>query len=295
VSVQGLSIRDVARRTGVEPPTLRMWEERHGFPDPERLPSGHRRYSERDIELIQAVVRNRDAGLRLRAAIDSARRVEGAVSRNLVPGSVHAGLRSRRPYLVPYGVPKRTLTALSHAIEDECLMSARHGLLFGSFQRERFYRRSEPRWRELAQTADHAYVLADFSVAAEPDDGPAEVPIGSGDPVAREWSVICEAPGFAAMLSAWERPGNEACGDGERCFELIWSVDAGVVREAARVAGGIVQRAAPDLAEGLEERLEQPLEPPSPNYELVTRLTNRMVAYVVGGEEPTWLPAPHSS
>lgn len=289
---KSLSIRDVARRTGVEPPTLRMWEERHGFPDPERLPSGHRRYSERDVELVAAVVRHRAAGLRLRAAIDSARRVERAVPRSIAAASIHAGLRSRRPYLIPYGVPKRTLLALSHAIEDEWLMSAQHGLLFASFQRERFYRESEARWRQLARTADHAFVLADFSKAPASGEKPLEIAVGGDDPMAREWSVICEAPGFAAMLSAWERPCED---DAERCFELIWSVDAGVVREAAQVAAGIVQRAAPNAVNGLEERLGQPLEPPSPDYELVTRLTNRMIAYVVGGEEPTWLPAPHSS
>lgn len=293
MSAAALSIRDVSRRTGVEPPTLRMWEERHGFPEPERLPSGHRRYSERDVELIHSVVRHRTAGLRLSAAIDSARRVGGAVPRRLASESIHAGLRSRRPYLVPYTVPKRTLLALSHAIEDECLMSARDGLLFGSFQRERFYRHSESRWRQLAQTADYAFVIADFDEPADPEDGPAEVPIDLHDPVAREWSVICEATGFAAMLSAWERPGID---EGvERQFELIWSVDADVVREAADVASGIVERAAPGLTDGLSEHLEQPLAPPSPNYELVTRLTNRMVAYVVGGEEPTWLPAPHAA
>ena len=56
VSSEGLTIRDVARRTGVESATLRMWEQRYGFPEPERLPSGHRRYSNLDVELIGQVV-----------------------------------------------------------------------------------------------------------------------------------------------------------------------------------------------------------------------------------------------
>jgi len=34
----------VSRRTGVGEHTLRAWERRFGFPDPVRLPSGHRRY-----------------------------------------------------------------------------------------------------------------------------------------------------------------------------------------------------------------------------------------------------------
>ena len=34
----------VTRRTGIGEHTLRAWERRFGFPDPVRLPSGHRRY-----------------------------------------------------------------------------------------------------------------------------------------------------------------------------------------------------------------------------------------------------------
>jgi DNA-binding transcriptional MerR regulator len=73
VSSEGLTIRDVARRTGVESATLRMWEQRHGFPEPERLPSGHRRYSNLDVELIGQVVRDRESGLSLTPCAASAR------------------------------------------------------------------------------------------------------------------------------------------------------------------------------------------------------------------------------
>ena len=43
-----LTIGELAERTGLSPTTLRMWEQRHGFPTPVRLPSGHRRYEESD-------------------------------------------------------------------------------------------------------------------------------------------------------------------------------------------------------------------------------------------------------
>ena len=46
-----------------------MWERRYGFPAPERLASGHRRYSERDIELVRRWPR-RAAGLSLQVAIE---------------------------------------------------------------------------------------------------------------------------------------------------------------------------------------------------------------------------------
>ena len=53
----GLAIGELVERTGVSEGTLRMWERRHGFPVPERLSSGHRRYSESDVELVNSVLR----------------------------------------------------------------------------------------------------------------------------------------------------------------------------------------------------------------------------------------------
>ena len=51
-----------------------MWERRHGFPEPERLPKGHRRYSKRDIELVRRVASERAAGVSLPLAIERATR-----------------------------------------------------------------------------------------------------------------------------------------------------------------------------------------------------------------------------
>ena len=51
-----LKIKDVAERTGVAAATIRMWEQRYGFPAPQRTASGYRQYSERDVEAIRTVV-----------------------------------------------------------------------------------------------------------------------------------------------------------------------------------------------------------------------------------------------
>lgn len=51
-----LPIREVARRTGVNPVTLRAWERRYGLVVPQRTPKGHRLYSEAQIERIQAIL-----------------------------------------------------------------------------------------------------------------------------------------------------------------------------------------------------------------------------------------------
>ena len=87
----GLTTTQLSERTGVPAATLRMWEARHGFPVPARLPGGHRRYSETDVELVRAVIRQREQGLSLAAAIaPRAGRVRPSRHRSS-PGSRSAG------------------------------------------------------------------------------------------------------------------------------------------------------------------------------------------------------------
>jgi DNA-binding transcriptional MerR regulator len=158
-----LSTAQLASRTGLPAGTLRMWESRHGFPAPARLPGGHRRYSERDVESVVEVLRLRQQGLSLPAAIERVRRQEP------IDSSVFAALRRRRPDVAPSILSKRAIRPISHAIEDEYLAQAKRGLVFGTFQRERFYRVAERRWRELARTADLAVAVADFTDVRQPD------------------------------------------------------------------------------------------------------------------------------
>ncbi len=287
-------MREVCAQTGVEAPTLRMWEQRHGFPNPRRLPSGHRRYSPRDVELITRVVREREKGLELRAAIEKARRwSKTAPATAGGEDSIFAGLRRLHPHLESHLLPKRTLVAVSQAIEDECGAGAEKAILFATFQQERFYRRAQARWRDLAGPARFAAVLADFEQLRDPPDGPVEVPIDPADPIGREWSVICDAPSFAACLSAWERPGQDEVDDMSRDFETFWSVEPALVREASRTFCSIMGRAAPEVGERMRPALEEPIDEQAGDRATLTSLTNRMVAYVSGLTPP--LPAPHPS
>jgi len=285
-----LTPREVARRTGLSPATLRMWEQRYGFPCPERLPSGHRRYPPAEVERLEEVQRERGAGRSLPAAIEL---VLGASPSP--EDSIFAGLRRRRPDLIPYVLAKRTLVALSHAIEDECCARAQRPLMVGAFQEERFYRHAEPRWRELSRTAEVAVAMADFPRLSRHDDAPWEVPLQRDDPVGREWSLICDGDDYAACLSAWERPGQEDVADGARVFETIWTVEPRLVREAARVSAGLVAKSAPELGDVLSRRLaERPLAESTDRVGEVTALTSRMVAYLAQDGEAVRLRAPHS-
>ena len=266
-----LSIGELAARTGVSVAALRMWEARHGFPVPQRLPGGHRRYAESDVEIVRAALRARESGLSLTAALDRAR----ATGR---PASIYAGLRRERPELRPMTFPKRTLVALAHAFEDEACSRAERPLLFGAFQHERFYRAAERRWREFAVAAELAIVFADFPRPRHVPGEPVEIPVDRAEPLAREWSIVCDGPGFAACLAAWEVPEASRPAEGRRRFEMIWTTDPGAVRAAALIAWRLARAALAGLPESAAA-LERPPADPADAARRAADLANRMLAY----------------
>lgn len=270
---EGLTIREVAARSGVPAGTLRMWEERYGFPKPQRLPSGHRRFSDEQVDAVRAVVAARESGLSLPAAIE---RVTGGAQERRE--SLYAMLRMRRPELAPERVPKPRMVALSHAIEDECLMRAHAPVLIGSFQRERFFRVEEKRWSGFAQTAAAAVAFADFETDAR--SNPMKVHVDRSHQLNREWAIVCLAPGASAALTGWEPPGQDDVADSKRVFEAIWTVDPELVYEAADVAASLAERADPRIGARLRDALGPRPAPSGPDVRGVAALARRMVAYV---------------
>jgi DICT domain-containing protein len=266
-------MRDVVEQTGVAEATLRAWETRYGFPEPRRLESGHRRYADSDVELVKHVARLRDAGLPMPAAIEQARHGQ-AVS----PRSVFAALRRRRPDLQVAVLPKRSLVALSHAIEDESAAGARDLLLFGAFQRVRHYRPSAGRWRELARAAEQAFVFADFSAVRR--SRPLEIPIRERDPLEREWVVVCDSSERGACLVGWEPPGQDPAEDINRLFETVWTTDRESARYAARICCELARDDARDEVEAIAERLAQPIARSADDLRDAESLTQRMIAYL---------------
>ena len=272
-----LSIGDVVKATGLGEATLRAWERRYGFPQPQREPSGHRRYGAEEVERILRVLAERERGIALPVAIERARAAATGVS------SLFAQLRERRPDLQPMTVRKRHLTPLARAIEEESAARAERPLLIGSFQRERFYRQSESRWRELSRGAASAFVFANFERLREPADGPAELPVDRSHPVSREWALVCVAPEHGACMVAWEPPGRMRPGDA-REFELLLSVEPAVVREAAEVGAALAAPIAPDLAEGSRAYLEELAAPrPESQLRLSSSITARLLSSLGGG------------
>jgi DNA-binding transcriptional MerR regulator len=276
-----LTIGDLAQRTGLSPATLRMWEQRHGFPVPRRLESGHRRYLESDVRAVSDVVRRRDSGVRLDVAIaDTLARVE--------PGSpsVYAELRRKHPHLPVQRLHKRTLLALSWAIEDEFCAKAERATIFGAFQQERYYAAARSRWHELALVSRSAFAFAQFdeppgfAEPARPGRGPVLVPLPAEEPLAREWAVICDSVELPAALTAWELPGQLDVPERERVFESMLTVDPVAVRDAARVCAGVAERAgAPEAAPALYALADQP-RAGAADLASVSAMLGRVLSYV---------------
>jgi DICT domain-containing protein len=277
--MSSLAIKDVAEQTGIAAGTIRMWEQRYGFPEPARTASGYRKYSEDDVETLRRVLAYKHRGLSVPAAIERAREIGAMTDRP----SIYAAVAAAEPNVRPQVLRKSTLIALSRAIEHEVIARAAAPVVFGAFQKDPFYRDVEPRYRRMTQLADAAVVFADFAELRRPEGGPVEVPIAPADALGNEWAVIVDAPGYAACLLAWEQPGVTEPGDDrdlDRRFECLWTIDPGTTRRAAHVAARLAARADEQLGEELEAVLrDRPMavEEPAP---ALTALTNRALAYV---------------
>ena len=269
-----LSIGELARRTGIGVSTLRAWETRHGFPVAQRLRSGHRRYSEQDLEAVLTVERERRAGSTLDAALTRAR---GRVGLQL--SSIFATLSSALPHVAPVVLSKRTMLAVSRAIEDEAATRAEHSLFIGAFQEPRFWRSSSERWAPLIGGSDAAAVLGSFRNSRRRAHV-FEVAVPSGTPVLREWAVVCDSPAFSTCLVGIEQLGARPTADSSRRFEALWTVEPQAVREAARTAFALAGHHYEEVGAAIGSRLQEPAHATYDAVRVATSVTNRIVAYM---------------
>jgi DICT domain-containing protein/signal transduction histidine kinase len=167
---------------------------------------------------------------------------------------------------------KSSLTALSHAMEDQVMAGDEPCLIIASFQRERFYRQEAHRYQRIAEKSDQVYVLAapetDFgnhsssyeTIAFDPKDG-----------LSQEWHLVVVGEQYAASLICREHPqSSEQVAhpplvpiDQSRRFEGIWTFDRTITCVAARLCLQRIRRYRPDLkakiakALALVDRAEQ--------------------------------------
>lgn len=160
--------------------------------------------------------------------------------------SVFAELRRRHPRVAPQVLSKPSLVALSHAIEDECCARAAQPLLFGGFQHEQHLRSSAARWAELAGMARRRRCVRRAFPPRSANVRQAGPGRSAPDaPLTREWLVVCDAVELPACMAAVPLPGQGPRSEHGRRFEMLWSVDPRVVRDASRVAQSLADEYAP--------------------------------------------------
>lgn len=180
--------------------------------------------------------------------------------------SVLSDLLKSLPYLRPQLYFKASLTALSHAMEDQVLAGTlAQPLVIASFQRERFYRQEAHRYQRLALRSNQIYVLSapetDFpnsseqyeKIAFEPKDG-----------LSQEWHLVVIADNYATCLVCRESLGSIAKNkqlpelspsldmDTARRFEGIWTSERGVSLKAAELLLDRILVYRPELASKIE-------------------------------------------
>src|SRR3954454_3720848 len=92
-----LAIKDLAEQTGVAAGTIRMWEQRYGFPESARTAGGYRGYTEADVAALRRVVAYRSRGLSAPAAPARPGSVEPTADRPSIFAALAAGDAPVRP------------------------------------------------------------------------------------------------------------------------------------------------------------------------------------------------------
>lgn len=182
--------------------------------------------------------------------------------------SVLDELLKRSPQLRPQLYFKSSLTALSHAMEDQVLAggAAQSPLVIASFQRERFYRQEANRYGRIAALTQQVYVLAapETSFTSESREYEA-IAFDSSDQLSQEWHLIVIAQKYAACLVCQERqniapeqvttdlPADQPAMDQTRRFEGVWTFDRQVSYHAADILLDRILLYRPELRQKIEQ------------------------------------------
>ena len=116
------------------------------------------------------------------------------------PASIVEELFEALPTLRSQMYFKTSLTALSHAMEDQVLAGAdQPPLIIASFQQERFYRQEAHRYERIGQLSDQVYVLSAAETKfSETVDGYEKISFDSEDALTEEWHLVVVGKHYSA-------------------------------------------------------------------------------------------------
>lgn len=182
--------------------------------------------------------------------------------------SVLEELLHRSPQLRAQLYFKSSLTALSHAMEDQVLAGgATPRLVIASFQRERFYRQEAHRYERIAALTSHVYVMAapetSFTNASREYE---TIAFDSADQLSHEWHLVVMGENYSACLICHERQSAPDAGeessdlpamDQTRRFEGVWTFDRQVSCNAAEILLDRILLYRPELKSKIRQAKKQ--------------------------------------
>ncbi|MBP0007211.1 MULTISPECIES: DICT sensory domain-containing protein [unclassified Roseofilum] len=211
--------------------------------------------------------------------------------------SVLADLLQRLPQLRSQIYFKPSLTALSHAMEDQVLAGAGadQPLVIANFQRERFYRQESHRYRRIAQKTDQVYVLAapetEFKNASQEYE---TIAFSSQDELKHEWHLVIIGQQYATCLICRERdPSGMGLPeiplmtmDQARRFEGIWTFDRQICEQAAQALLSRILEYRPELAAKVEQAQTRITQAPACQISHLdpAPFAERLVTYLQAGQ-----------
>lgn len=209
--------------------------------------------------------------------------------------SVLADLLQDLPQLRPHLYFKSSLTALSHAMEDQVLAGSDQPLVIASFQRERFYRQEAHRYRRIARVSNQVYVLAapetDFSSRSETYEMVAFEP---EDALSQEWHLVVIGQKYASCLVCRERQAPALLTpqqmhvdiDPSRRFEGIWTFDRQVSCKAAASLLEKILAYRPELKKKIQQAQKKFLGEKSSGLQNIDPdpFAQRLVTYLQAGQ-----------
>ncbi len=186
---------------------------------------------------------------------------------------------------------KSSLTALSHAMEDQALAGSDRPLIIATFQQERFYRQEAHRYERIAAQTNQVYVLAapetDFTNASGIYE---TIAFGQTDSLTQEWNLVVIGEHYASCLVCEERQIRQRLTpqhmDPSRRFEGIWTFDRAISTRAAELLLDRILHYRPELADKVQAaRTQLSLQVENPAH-LATPgpFAERLVTYLQAGQ-----------
>lgn len=161
---------------------------------------------------------------------------------------------------------KSSLTALSHAMEDQVLAGLNQPLVIASFQRERFYRQEAHRYLRIAELTPQVYVLAAPETSfVNASEGYETIAFEPDDQLSQEWHLVVIGQQYATCLICRERKvaviedsfAEPMPMDQTRRFEGIWTFDRQVSCTAARILLDRILEYRPELATKIQQARQE--------------------------------------